>query len=62
MITARYDLQWKGELELHMDNKGVIQTYKKCNRWAQPQWVKQKDKDVWEAIAREKREYWNNRI
>lgn len=24
--------------------------------------MKQTDKDVWEAIARDKREYWNNRI
>ena len=37
MTAARYDLQWKGEVELYMDNKGVIQTYKKCNRWTQPQ-------------------------
>ena len=60
MTYARYDLQWKGEIDLHMDNKGVIQTYTKCGHWTQPQWVKQTDKDVWEAIAREKREYWNN--
>ena len=60
MTYARYDLQWKGEIDLHMDNKGVIQTYTKCGHWTQPQWVKQSDKDVWEAIAREKREYWNN--
>ena len=62
MTFARYDLKWKGGIELHMDNKGVIQTYAKCNKWSQPQWVKQKDKDVWEAIAREKREFWKNRI
>ena len=55
MTFAGYDLKWKGGIELYMDNEGVIQTYDKCNKWSQPQWVKQKDKDVWEAIAREKK-------
>ena len=40
MTFARYDLKWEGGIELHMDNKGVIQTYAKCNKWSQPQWVK----------------------
>ena len=62
LIFLRYTLRWKGTVEWHMDSQSVIDTY---NNHITPdntiRWLKQKDRDIWDAINQE-RKWWNNRI
>ena len=42
-----------------MDSKSVIDTYKKCHRLTNAEWTQQRDKDVWEALIKEKEKWWD---
>ncbi|HIB78287.1 MAG TPA: hypothetical protein EYO58_11915, partial [Flavobacteriales bacterium] len=56
----RTEMQWQGSVEVHMDSKSVIDTYKKCRYTQRAKWHRQRDKDVWKALKNEKI-HWGNR-
>lgn len=55
MIFLRYTLQSQGTIEWHMDSKSVIDTYKKnITPTYVTRWLRQRDRDIWDAINEEK--------
>ena len=62
LLYLRKKIKWKGTVEWHTDSKSVIDTYKRIwmNQTA-AKWSKQRDRDIWETLALEKKK-WKNRV
>ena len=59
---VRSELKWKGKLDWYMDSQAVIDTFAKCHRLNDSRWIKQRDKDVWVELIKEKKRWGKGRI
>ena len=61
LVYLREELKWSGIVEWHTDSQSVIDTSGKITWSNMTQWVKQRDKDIWEPLEEELRK-WNGRL
>ena len=61
LVFMRVDIQWQGHITWYTDSQAVIDTGKKVTWYNMTCWVKQRDKDVWDALKQELNR-WQDRL
>ena len=61
LVYLRKEMLWSGTIEWHTDSQSVIDTSEKITWSNMTHWVKQRDKDIWDPLKEELKE-WGGRL
>ena len=61
LVYLRKEMLWSGTIEWHTDSQSVIDTSEKITWSNMTHWVKQRDKDIWDPLKEELKE-WRGRL